>query len=595
MPKVPYQPFPNVSPIAPGERISVQTPPAAFGANIGAALEHLGTTGEQVGGELFQRAIAMKELDNETEARSKASAYVEQQGIMQADYDSKVGKEAVDGLVPHLNASRALREQLRGDMSNPASARMFDSMTFGFMGRIVRESASRAGTAHKQVTIDGFNAEADIARRSVESDPDNPNVFNEGKARAVDAIKNAAMIKHGVGEDDTIVVDAGVKAEQMILGSKIKGIARDRPLEAIKLMEENKKALGDQYDVLKPEVETKGNAVASSNIVDGVIARHTDKATGKIDASVADMQAEAEAEAKEKFPSFSLLPTSVKRGIDFQIRNAEFSANIDNKQATLDLKTIIAKHPEIKDVQDLLAIPGVDQQVRKMRGYNQETLQTLIDHTRSTIWHQEWEVNAAKLKGWSSSDVMRFLNEDLEGWNLKPDVRIELQNKQLELSKNPSGDPRVDAGMHVLTTAFGGQLKAMGVNHADYKNPNSLYNHFRGALQEQLAEWAQDHPGKKPSYDDITTDIWQKVKSQHMVNGWFGRQVQDYAFKQYTKPSMDEIPEEYVSKKSAEVMQKFGVTPSRQQLYRAYLRDQWQELLKNQAKTESKTLMPHGQ
>ena len=109
MPQVPYQPYPTGQPQTPSTQIGVQTPGAAFGENIGAALQHIGATGEQVGGELFARAIALQDLRNENEARDAQVAYATQSADLVAKFNAREGKDKVDHLDGHLADLKALR------------------------------------------------------------------------------------------------------------------------------------------------------------------------------------------------------------------------------------------------------------------------------------------------------------------------------------------------------------------------------------------------------------------------------------------------------------------------------------------------------
>src|SRR5215469_1107455 len=96
MAQVPYQPFATAEPQAGGEKIAVSTPGAAFGENVGAALQQLGSTGEQVGNELFGRAMALQDLKNENDARAAQSEYAEKASLLHAQFGSQLGKDAND-------------------------------------------------------------------------------------------------------------------------------------------------------------------------------------------------------------------------------------------------------------------------------------------------------------------------------------------------------------------------------------------------------------------------------------------------------------------------------------------------------------------
>ena len=70
MAQVPYSPVPDVAPSDTATpRVSVATPEAAFGGATAKAIENLGTTVQGAGNELFGRAVALQQLNNETEAK----------------------------------------------------------------------------------------------------------------------------------------------------------------------------------------------------------------------------------------------------------------------------------------------------------------------------------------------------------------------------------------------------------------------------------------------------------------------------------------------------------------------------------------------
>lgn len=57
--QVPYEGYPTIAPqFEPTPEIHVDTPPAAFGVNVGQSVEHLGQVQEAAGEELFNRAAS---------------------------------------------------------------------------------------------------------------------------------------------------------------------------------------------------------------------------------------------------------------------------------------------------------------------------------------------------------------------------------------------------------------------------------------------------------------------------------------------------------------------------------------------------------
>src|SRR5580692_3382076 len=116
MPRVPYEPFATAQPISPGEGVSVSTPGAAFGTNVGEALSRLGSTTEQVGNELFTRAIALQDLKNENDARQAQTDFANKSSQMHAEFGALTGQAASDALPGFLKDQAALRTQLRGQL-----------------------------------------------------------------------------------------------------------------------------------------------------------------------------------------------------------------------------------------------------------------------------------------------------------------------------------------------------------------------------------------------------------------------------------------------------------------------------------------------
>ena len=579
MPQVPYQKSPTAEPQAPGEAISVATPGAAFGENIGAALQHLGTTTDQVGNELFTRAIGLQDLANENEARNKVVDFTNQAAQKQADFDSLTGIEAKNALPGHLKDIADLRNTMRGTLSSPMAQKYFDNEAASFQNRATFSSAAHAGQQFKAYTIDTYDATRDTAMRNVEDNPDDPAYYNKQSATALDAAKQAAMLRAGThDENDPIVKNAMEKTQQGILARQIRGVARDHPLQAQKLLEDNRANLGDEFEPLQGLIETKGSAVASSNIIDGVLAKHK-QADGSYDATTEQMQAEAKAQGQEQFPHMSLLPQQIVGSIKNRLIQENFAREQDKRDTTRSVDDLLAKNPTVMDRQGLLAIPGADKIVSRMSDYEKSTLDNRIHLARSAEYKQEWEYNKVRANGLASGNVNKFLEQDFGMWNLDPAVRLQMQQKQTQLAQKPTQDPRVESAMSVLQTAFPSQLDAMQVKKADHNDPDSVYTHFVGSLQESLQTWREDH-GKPAGYDDIIGPIFKDLMSKQDVSRslFHPFTTEDYSFKQFQKPLPTEVPEAFRTKAVNDVVKAGGVNPSDDQIYRAYLRMEYIKL-----------------
>ena len=578
MAQVPYSPVPTAQPEVRGEQVSVNTPGAACGTNIAQAVEGLGGTMDKVGGELFTRAIALQELQNETEARNKAADYAEQQGNAQAGFDALEGKAKVDALAPHIQASKDMRTDIRSQVSNPAAQRLYDNYTFNFLQRNIFSSAAGAGQANKQYILNGYNATYQMAADGVEAHPHDDGFYASQVNNARTAAVNAAMVKNGVDENDPIAKNAGDQAVRKILAQRIRGVSHTDPFAAEKMLEDNKAALGSEYDQLEGEVQTKGTAVTSSNIADGVFAAHR-KPDGTYDAPLTQMLQEAKDKAWEQFPNNATLPQHVGSEVRSRYSQDDWAARMDRQDVNKGVDQALAQNPSITDVQGLLAQPGMDKIVGRMSDFDKSTLQQRIDNARKKEYSDEWAVNKTKALGLSNSNVVQFLNTDYGLVNLSPQDRATIQSKQTQLAQKPVQDPRVSGAMSVLRTAFPTALDAMGIRETadDKANPDSPLVHFTGALQESMAEWSADHGGKPPDYEAITGPIFKQLTAKQTSHGYLW-DSQDYSFKQFQKPLPTEVPQSYVDQVTSDVVKGGGNIPTQDQVYRAYLRDQFKTL-----------------
>ena len=97
MPAIPYSPVPQVSPQEnPTPSVRENTPIGAFGGQVAEAIQGLGAVTEKAGNELFGRAVALQQLNNETEAREADAKYMMAAGDIHAKFNALEGKDRVD-------------------------------------------------------------------------------------------------------------------------------------------------------------------------------------------------------------------------------------------------------------------------------------------------------------------------------------------------------------------------------------------------------------------------------------------------------------------------------------------------------------------
>lgn len=189
MPQVPYKPVPTVTPTQQGPGpISVRTPqlgPDVWGANVGQAISHLGTTVEGAGTEMFDRAMAFQNLDNHNNATMAAAEFEKVANKMDVDLKMKEGKGAVDAYDGYDDRMEQARLEIRNRLGSEDAKKIFDSQSKGIFNKAVWAGGLYAADQHKVWTHSVDQVNTEIAAKQVKIDPNDDTVFQKG----MDAVK----------------------------------------------------------------------------------------------------------------------------------------------------------------------------------------------------------------------------------------------------------------------------------------------------------------------------------------------------------------------------------------------------------------------
>lgn len=142
MPQIPTLDAPQIAPAAPGRQYQqIDANPAAFGSQVGAALQGLGGAVGQAGNVLAEHALRFQAIQNETEVNDiyakKFSPAVRDALFGENGYYRLQGKAAVDGVQGVTDTLQKLRDDTLAGLSNPAQHRAFNAMaTRRFQGEL---------------------------------------------------------------------------------------------------------------------------------------------------------------------------------------------------------------------------------------------------------------------------------------------------------------------------------------------------------------------------------------------------------------------------------------------------------------------------
>jgi hypothetical protein len=571
MPQVPYSPYPNVQEeAAPAAGPRVDTPGAAFGENIGQAIERFGGQVGQAGNELFGRAIALQDLDNENTARERVVGTSQKMAIEQANFDALQGKERSDALMGHLQTLESLRQEGAQGL-NLMARRLYHAEVASLQNRFTAIAAGRAGEALKDYTIKTYESAADLDIKQGEDDPNfSPDAQ---RAKITEKVTQAAMLRAGVDDpNNPIIKDAVMKAVSQYDSNRLIGLAKigkvDQAMEELKTA----KLTDPDFNRVSSALEGKGTALYASNIVNKIMAdNRNDDGTYKKTAQ--QMQDEVAKQAA-KYPELPRLETEAKSILDHNISMGRWAATQDNVDTNKQLTEAIVSH-NVHTVQDLEAVPGIDQVLSKLDSKSLKSLQSKINQVNDSFRKYSNKEVMTQLNGLGHNDVERFLNVDPTDpkWGLSYDDIKQIQNQQAQLAKKPGQDPRVVRALALLRRTYPVQLQDLGLMTRDRKNPDD-YDHFTGAAQEWLQEFLQDN--KRPASDEEVQDkMGPQLFRTHTVKGYIWNSDEPI-YRQWTRPT--EIPEDFRRKITDEVVGRGGAVPSDQQLLQAYTRKLFNDL-----------------
>lgn len=549
MPRVPYEPYTTAQPQGGGERINVNAPGAAFGENIGQSLQALGTTTQHVGQELFDRAIALQDLQNEADARNAQNDYALLVAKKQADFDTLEGKAQADALPGHLQFLSDSRKQISERLQSPMARKYFDADSMPFMQRNFILSASRAGDANKKAIVGTAQATVDIAAKTF-VDPTNEAEYNA----KIDTVKQAADTiagAHNWGPEQK--QDYILTQTSTLRAAQITQVAHTDPQRALTMLDQNKEDMTQKdYDLTIDRVRAQNRAVGSVNLANSVYGDGTKP--------FQQMEDEIKARAPDLAhgdPLFEKDALVALRGKVFYDKTAQRESN---NTTTQDIWSDgIMKG--VKNVQELRALPGMQEKIDSLPPKVQAQIPEWINRYNAAKDKASNEENFTRLMGMSYNDREGFLNLDISAQNVSQPQMRRLMQVRAELIRNPRDDPRVDKALGWMKTSHGSELQALGVYNRDRNNPDQ-YDHYVGAMQSAIDTWTQEK-GKPPSYKEITEEIGPGLIKQRAGAHFFSS----------NRPFFDQdLPEGWGDDLREEAQRRGETPPTDEELYRAYVR-----------------------
>ena len=592
MAQVPYQKSPTAEPQAPGEAISVATPGAAFGENIGAALQHLGTTTDQVGNELFTRAIGLQDLANETEARNKVIDFTTQAAQRQADFDSLKGVDAKNNLPGHLKAIGDLRNDMRGTLSSPMAQKYFDQEASSFQNRLTFSSAAHAGEEFKNYSIGTAQAQVDLTKKAY-ADPFNESEY-VAKNQSIEAQSHTLAGLQGWSEP--LRQDYVLKQTASNRLGQIDQQAVQNPIRAFATLQTaiaNGEIDQDSANKARDRIWQLNRGVGVENQAKGIFT--PGKPLDKMD---------AEATKIAKDPSISLGDPMFEKDLKIAVRNKalyddRITSDIKNQNLTTLMDAIHSDKYHTK--QEIYADPTVGPAALALPSKLQDNIPEMLK--------QHWDKHDAdkqadtftQLYGLRQSNPAGFMDVNLydKSLPLAQGDRGVLIGMRKEIQKNENANPQVQRAISWMIKTHGQELGELGVRFAPSRSEDPQsdrvknYNLYVGNLAQALDSYQQIN-GHPPTPQEFEEKIAKPLLITHATNegtflglGMFGKNNQPAFEQSVPEPVMNEA-RSALQEEALKNDQGADYKPSDNEIRMYIVRKQWDEFYKK-AKSDAGT------
>lgn len=551
MPQVPYVPYPTAQPSTQGTpTLRLNTPSEAFGANVGQAIEGFGKGLEADSDKIFNRAIALQELQNETAARNQDIQTSKQMGALSADFHTKLGVNAgPEALEKFNNDLNDIYQKNRAALPNDDARRRYDATAVSFLNRETFNGSLHSGRQVKEAYKGSLTAGIDEAADGVfkaSLNGDGTVGLDTAIAGVREKARNYAAIE---GMTPEAAKDFEEKQVSKIAAHLMAGTAQHQPGEAAKLQDRYGSLLrGDDILRVQNTISTRMDAIGSRIEVDKVLAPLMHLKGDEKPPAYKDLLDQVDAMAEKVRPGDAEYRLAAERhlkeqynGIRYQQRQDDF----ENKQTVEG--AIIGQYSQgqrPRTTEELRNIVGVGGAYDKLSNSQKRHYENVladqvrrgdrVDSAASLAARQEY-VGMTHAEG----GVQKFLDSDIMGDKRLsiPDKKYLFQMKQ-QLWKEGQANPAVSHALQVL----GPDLKAAGY---DRKTDEASFNQFAGILHDWMSSHL-DTQGRPPKDKDIL-EAGRRMLQQHAVDRTF---LPEFIFGKGTSEPLfkEEPPQEIIDR-----------------------------------------------
>jgi hypothetical protein len=208
--QVPYSGDPTVAPqLDPLPQVHVDTPIAAFGGATAGAITHMGEVVQGAGKELFDRAYAMQEMNEQVKADSASADAMDKMTDRYLQYAQLRGQERIDGSKAYQDDLDKIRNDGMNDLTSPYAkmaylrdTRRTQSMMVWHGGMLARQGMDDAEKQGSLAKIDSLGNT--LATLNVTDGPNFNNTINSIKQAAANHVHDLSGFEPGTPDNDNL-------------------------------------------------------------------------------------------------------------------------------------------------------------------------------------------------------------------------------------------------------------------------------------------------------------------------------------------------------------------------------------------------------
>jgi len=576
MPQVPYNPIPDVGPRDdPTPEIRINANPDAFGANIGEALKGLGTTGQHVGDELFQRALALQQLQNETVAKQADTDYMIKAGELHANFSALEGKDAVAAYPKFAKDLQDARNAIRDSLGTDNARKMFDAQSLTTMGRSIFNGAGHAATEQKKWSTGVADSRIQAVQDGIYANPTDEVAVARGEADVTNEIRSKADLKGWDEEQTQREIDRALSSSRAL---RIAGLARTDPNGAKDMFEKYKPSMTakDSYNteqIVQRQMYTTGARIIAGNLTKSLF--DPDRNPTDPETPLSELVAQARDMARKQMPNdplFEDYATKATESLFNQYKQIKVQENQQARQsvesAMLGLNNPNGKIPASMD--ELRADPEAAKAFDQLQPTQKKAVlaQLAKNSKGDVIETPERRDNFLTLRGMAITEPAKFQDIMLSTQDITNARKVELTKMSQGIDKlqQDSLVQKVGSAMRSLD----GQLNDAQIT---LRGDPAQYYKFKGALWGEIEGYRETYK-KLPSDDEVGL-MGAKLLRDDASRKWYQSSQKEFEV---------DIPEAHRKTITDAYIADHGVVPPEADIRRIYFRKQMKDYYDQQSK-----------